>query len=171
MTTRINQNLSNVDEYVQGNRCPGQGRPCSDIFGALLRLEAAAKDLVSSKGNSLTGTRPALCIAIASDMLHNSEGMKKESILNSRQIAMTAKDIDSARESGKLAAREVGLRFPDSLDLSIRLFVLGLGTGPNPIPRDRMAYLDAYWQGVWTEAGIEGGSTESLDKACQGREN
>jgi len=171
ITTRIAQNLMNVDDYVQGKRCPGDGKPCSDIFGALSRIEASAKDLVSSEGKGFDGTRPALCVAIASDMLHNDGGMKRESALNSRQIALTAETVDAAREKGKLAAQQVGLKFPDSSELSIRLYVLGMGSGPNPIPRDRMAYLDAYWQGVWSEAGIEAGSTKSLDKACQGQGN
>jgi hypothetical protein len=171
ITTRIAQNLMNIDDYIQGKRCPGDGKPCSDIFGALIRINAAAKDLVSSGRKGFEGTSPALCVAIASDMLHNDGGMKQESALNSRQIALTAKTVEAAQEKGKLAAQQVGLKFPDSSELSIRLYVLGMGSGSNPIPRDRMAYLDAYWQGVWSEAGIEAGSTKSLDKACQGQGN
>ena len=165
LSNRIALNLKTADDYFRTPHCPGNGKPCSDIFGAIARASDVARDLASG----VTGNqKPAMCIAIASDMLHNDEGMKKDSILNSREIARTSTKSE-ALNKGKLASQAVDLAFPSKTKLNLRVVVLGQGTGTKPLPIEYRSVLNSYWSGVWQQSGVlKTGVSTSLDKACQG---
>jgi hypothetical protein len=166
LANRIALNLRTADEYFKTPHCPGKGKPCSDIFGAIVRASDVARDLAI--GTPSGSVRPSMCIAIASDMLHNDYRMKKDSILNSREIARTATKTE-AFSRGKLAAQAIDLKFPSKSKLNLRIVVLGQGTGTNPLSIEYRSILNSYWNGVWQQAGVaETGVTTSLDRACQG---
>jgi hypothetical protein len=166
LANRIAVNMKTADDYFKKSHCPGKGKPCSDIFGAIVRASDVAKDL-AMKGSSDT-LKPSVCIAIASDMLHNDYRMKKDSILNSREIARTSTKAN-ALNKGKMAAQAVDLMFPPKSQLNLRIVVLGQGTGAKPLSIEYRSILNAYWSGVWQQAGVSQTEvTTSLDKACQG---
>jgi hypothetical protein len=106
-----------------------------------------------------------LCVAIASDMLNESPGVSTISILDSKHVAKTATSLESAKATGAKAARSVGIKFPS--DVSIRVVIVGIGTGQNPLPLDRNSYLLAYWEGFLTESGVrQTDQAQSLNQAC-----
>lgn len=147
-----------IDAYFENPDCGARGA-CSDVIGALLSMSYAAADLYEKSPKS------QLCIAIASDMLNNVPGLKSDSLLNSRRVAETAKSISDAKTKGTTVAQLVGISFPEKM--SIRVFVLGQGSGKKPLPLDKNAMLSAYWQGFFESAGIKNSkASPSLDQAC-----
>ena len=119
----------------------------------------AADLLATSKSN------PALCIAIASDMLNDSVGNKKKSDLDSEYHALKSKSEEDARSFGAKAAKSVGVQFPKNVKTKVVMVVLG--SGPNPIPLNRSSYLVAYWSGFFSAAGIaQASQSQSINKAC-----
>ena len=154
----IAKRLELADNYFKTPNC-GESVSCSNIVGAILRTTASAQDLYNHNRKS------KLCVAIASDMLNNFNGMQKSSSLNSRWIALTAATTLEANNLGGQAARDAGVKFP--IGMSVRIAVLGQGTGSKPIPLDRNSILNAYWRGFWDAAGISSTSQiRSLDEAC-----
>jgi len=99
-------------------------------------------------------------------MLNNFPGMSDKSALNTRKIVLdSAMTAGMAKSLGRQAAEQSGVKFP--AQLPVRIFVLGQGTGPNPIPLDKNSILTAYWNGFWEAAGISSSNQiRSLDQAC-----
>lgn len=154
----IAKRLQLADQYFENPEC-GSTRACSDIAGAILRATYSASDLYEENPKS------KLCLAIASDMLHFSPGMSDSSPLNSRRVAMTAKTPNDAKSIGAQAARLGAIEFPPGM--SVRITVLGQGSGPRPIPLEKNSTLAAYWQGFWEASGVKNSSqVRSLDQAC-----
>lgn len=148
-----------VDSYLVSPICKDSDR-CSDVTGAILKSTSYAADLVAtSKSN------PALCIAIASDMLNDSVGNIKRSSLDSEYHALNSKSEADARTIGANAARSVGAQFPKSV--KTKVVMVGLGSGPKPIPLNRSSHLVAYWSGFFSAAGIsQAGQSQSINRAC-----
>jgi hypothetical protein len=157
---KIVRNLQSADEYFSKPICKKK-EICSDITGAIYRSTSLAEDLANTADKS----KPALCIAIASDMLHYSKGMPKASNLNSKNVAETATTLKKAQEIGSTAAESVGIKFPTSI--TTRVVMVGIGSGPKPIALDRNSFLLAYWEGFWTSAGVKiSNQAKSLNQAC-----
>jgi len=156
----ISKRLQVADEYFSNPTCVKIKNSCSDIIGAILNTTYAANDLYTQ------GTKSKLCVAIASDMLNNFPGMAADSALNTRKIVLAkTTTAEMAKSLGRQAAELSGVKFP--AQLSVRIFVLGQGTGPNPIPLDKNSILTAYWNGFWQAAGISSSNQiRSLDQAC-----
>lgn len=157
---KIAKNLQSADDYFSKPVCKKK-EICSDITGAIYRSTSLAEDLARTADKS----KPALCIAIASDMLHYSKGMPKGSNLNSEKVAETAKTLENAKEKGSAAAESVGIKFPTRI--TTRVVMVGIGSGPNPIALERNSFLLAYWEGFWTSAGVKvSDQAKSLNQAC-----
>lgn len=156
--SRIGQRINDVDNYFSNPVCGVKGS-CSDIVGAISTAAASAQDLKRQSPKS------SICIAIASDMLNSYPGMSRDSILNSRRIAETSPSINFAIKQGQRAAVESSVIFPRKF--KVRIAVLGLGTGKNPLPREKTSMLQAYWSGFWKAAGVKtSNQATSLDEAC-----
>ena len=155
----IATNYNKVDSYLTSDICKDSDR-CSDVTGAILRSTNYAADLLAtSKSN------PALCIAIASDMLNDSDGIAEKSDLDSKYHATKSKSEEDARSFGAKAARSVGVQFPKNV--KTKVIMVGLGSGPKPIPLNRSSYLVAYWSGFFSAAGItQASQSQSINKAC-----
>ena len=157
---KIATNLQLADTYFSQPTCK-KGDICSDITGAIYRSTSLAEDLARTSDK----IKPALCIAIASDMLHESKGMLKSSSLNSKNIAETAATLKIAQDLGSTAAESVGIKFPTSI--TTRVVMVGIGSGPTPIALERNSFLLAYWKGFWTSAGVKvSNQAKSLNQAC-----
>lgn len=157
---KIGKNLQLADDYFSKPTCKKK-EICSDIAGAIYRSTSLAEDLARTSNKA----KPALCIAIASDMLHESKGMSKSSILNSRNVAETAATLKLAGDIGLKAAESVGIKFPTSI--TTRVVMVGIGSGPDPIALERNSFLLAYWEGFWTSAGVKiSNQAQSLNQAC-----
>jgi hypothetical protein len=157
---QIATNLKAADEYFAKPLCKSEAI-CSDIIGAVYKSTSLAADLAKSKDK----IKPGLCIAIASDMLHFSKGMLKTSDFNSRRVAENAPTVKVAKDLGYKAARAAGVKFPSAI--TTRVAMIGIGSGPNPIPLERNSYLLAYWEGFWVSSGVKvSNQGKSLDKAC-----
>lgn len=157
---KIAKNLQSADTYFSKPTCKKED-VCSDITGAIYRATSLAEDLARTSNK----VKPALCIAIASDMLHESKGMSKSSSLNSKKIAETAATIKIAEDLGSTAAESVGIKFPTSI--TTRVVMVGIGSGPTPIALERNSFLLAYWKGFWTAAGVKvSNQAKSLNQAC-----
>lgn len=157
---KIAKNLQLADTYFSQPTCK-KGDICSDITGAIYRSTSLAEDLARTSDK----IKPALCIAIASDMLHESKGMLKSSSLNSKNIAETAATLKIAQDLGSMAAESVGIKFPTSI--TTRVVMVGIGSGPTPIALERNSFLLAYWKGFWTSAGVKvSNQAKSLNQAC-----
>lgn len=160
--TKIVKNIVALDVKLSNPRCENRSA-CSDVMGALLNMSKAANDMVSTSSGKQSSLK--LCLAIASDMMHFSPNMKKDSILNSRYIAENAASTSDAQNKGAQAATLIGITFPTKV--VTRVFILGEGTGTKPLPLERMSFLNAYWSGFWSKAGIKSSAqTKSLDSAC-----
>jgi hypothetical protein len=160
------QNFKAADEYFSKPICSTNAK-CSDVAGVIFRATSLAADLAGQKKDKINGkeVKSKLCIAIASDMLHDSPGMTKSSILNSKQVATTAKTLEEAKKIGGEAAKSVGINF--SQEITTRAVMVGIGSGPKPIALERNAYLLAYWQGFWAASGVNQTNQEqSLNQAC-----
>jgi hypothetical protein len=154
----ISERLKKIDNFFEKPDCGGY-KTCSDVVGAFLSMSYSASDLYDEN------PKARLCLAIASDMLNNFPNMKKDSPLNSRRVAETAQNLSAAKEKGKLAAQLTGINFPRNMQ--VRVFILGQGSGKNPLPLDKNAMLSAYWSGFLEVAGIKSSKTSpSLDQAC-----
>jgi len=152
--------LRSADDYFSKSLCKNKAI-CSDIMGAVYRSTSLAEDLANSKDK----IKPGLCIAIASDMLHYSQGMSKTSDLNSKRVAETAASLKDAKDLGFKAAEAAGIRFPSSI--TTRVAMIGIGSGPNPIALERNSFLLAYWEGFWTASGVKiSNQGKSLNQAC-----
>lgn len=156
----ISKRLATADNYFSNPKCVSIQNSCSDIIGAILSTTYAANDLYTQ------GDRSKLCVAIASDMLNNFPGMAKNSALNTRKIVLAnTTTAEMAKSFGRQAAEQSGVKFP--AQLPVRIFVLGQGTGPKPIPLDRNSILTEYWNGFWAATGISSSNQiRSLDQAC-----
>jgi hypothetical protein len=162
----ISNNLKQADDYFSKPVCD-KSAICSDIAGAIYRSTNLAADLASQKRDRVKGkdVLPRLCIAIASDMLNESPGMSPTSKLNSKRIAVNAASLAEAKSAGVAAAKSVGISFPSGV--AIRAVMVGIGSGPNPIPLDRNSFLLSYWEGFWTSSGVkETNQAQSLNQAC-----
>lgn len=156
----IATDLKAADEYFAKPLCNSEAI-CSDIAGAIYRSTSLAQDLIPINGNS----KPKLCIAIASDMLHYSQGMPRTSNLNSKYVAETAATLEDAKQRGSKAAQSIGVKFPTTI--STRVVMIGIGSGPNPIALERNSFLLAYWEGFWTYSGVKiSNQSRSLNQAC-----
>jgi len=154
----IAKSLKQADDYFATPVCDPKA-VCSDIAGAIYRASSLAADL----GGANNGNK--LCIAIASDMLNESPGVPTTSILNSKHVAKTATSLEQAKATGARASQSVGVRFPS--DVAIRVVIVGIGTGQNPLPLDRNSYLLAYWEGFLTQSGVrQTDQAQSLNQAC-----
>ena len=157
---KIAKNLQAADAYFSKVNCK-KNEICSDIIGAIYRSTSLAEDLARTSNN----VKPAMCIAVASDMLHESKGMPKSSNLNSKYIAETAATTKIAKDLGAKAAESVGIKFPTSI--TTRVVMVGIGSGPTPIDIGRNSFLLAYWEGFWTSAGVKvANQARSLNQAC-----
>lgn len=160
---QIAQKYKSADDYFSNPICK-KGNRCSDVAGAIFRATALAVD-VKKRTSIYDDTKPRLCIAIASDMLHSTDTMLKNSSLNSRYLAQTEKTLDSAFERGKEAAALIGVKFPEGI--TTRVDLIGVGSGPKPLPLERNSFLLKYWEGFFLESGIKvAAQSKSLDKAC-----
>jgi hypothetical protein len=157
---KIAKNLQSADAYFSKVNCK-KNDICSDVTGAIYRSTSLAEDLARTSDK----LKPALCIAVASDMLHESNGMSKTSNLNSKYIAETAATTKIAKDLGSKAAESVGIKFPTSI--TTRVVMVGIGSGPTPIALERNSFLLAYWEGFWTSAGVKvSNQAKSLNQAC-----
>jgi hypothetical protein len=155
----IADRYNKVDTYISNPICKGTDR-CSDVAGAILKSTQYASDLIST-----SKSQRALCIAIGSDMLSDSVGMAKKSALDSEYHALNAKTEDDAKLMGANAARSVGVQFPKSI--KTKIVMIGLGSGPDPIPLNRSSFLVAYWNGFFSASGINQASqSQSINRAC-----
>lgn len=162
----IAQNFKIADDYFSKPICKTTAI-CSDVAGAIFRSTNLAADLAGQKRDKVKGKEviPKLCIAIASDMLNESPGMPKASVLDSKYVATNAKTLDEAKTKGAEAAKSVGIYFPQ--EITTRVVMVGIGSGPKPIALERNSYLLAYWQGFWTASGVkQTNQAQSLTKAC-----
>ena len=160
------KSLKQVDDYFSTSPCD-RGDMCSDVIGAIFRATSIAADLAAKPRGKLNGreVKNKLCIAIASDMIHESAGVTKTSVLNSRQVALTATTLEKARGLGAAAARAAGVKF--SSDIETRVVMVGIGSGPKPIPLERNSFLLAYWEGFFTQAGVkQANQNQSINQAC-----
>ena len=160
LTIAIAKRLQVADTFFANPNCVAVNNSCSDIVGAILNTTYAASDVFTQDPKS------KLCVAIASDMLNNYPGMSATSPLNTRKVVLDAKTTSElAYSKGRQAAEQSGVRYPPRM--AIRVFVLGQGTGPNPIPLDKNFLLTSYWKGFWDASGISSSSqVRSLDQAC-----
>lgn len=150
-----------VDTFLTSPICEDSDR-CSDVAGAILKSTSYASDLLAK---SKSTSKPELCIAIASDMLNDSVGITRKSSLDSEYHALNAKSEQDARSMGANAARSVGVYFPKGV--KTKVVMVGLGSGPNPIPLNRSSHLVAYWNGFFSAAGINQSSqSQSINRAC-----
>ena len=148
-----------VDSYLISPICKESDR-CSDVTGAILKSTSYSADLLAT-----SNSKPALCIAIASDMLNDSPSIAKKSSLDSEYHALNTKSVEDARSIGASAARSVGVQFPKSV--KTKIVMVGLGSGPDPIPLNRSSHLVAYWSGFFSAAGISQASqSQSINRAC-----
>lgn len=162
----IAKSLKKADDYFSKPICDPKAI-CSDIAGAIYRATNLAADLARQDNdkNNVKEVHPKLCIAIASDMLDESPGMAKNSILNSKRVATTAKSLADAKNIGIAAAKAVGIVFP--AEVTTRVVMVGIGSGPNPIPLERNSYLLSYWEGFLTSSGVkQTDQAQSLNRAC-----
>jgi hypothetical protein len=157
---KIAESLQSADAYFSSSTCKIK-EICSDVIGAIYRSTSLAEDLARTSSKA----KPLLCIAIASDMLHYSPGMERSSDLNSKRIAETARTLNKAKNLGSNAAKSVGIKFPTSV--TTRVFMVGIGSGPDPLELERNSFLLAYWEGFWTSTGVKvSNQAKSLNRAC-----
>ena len=162
----IAKSLKQADDYFSKPVCAPTA-VCSDIAGAFYRSTSLAADLALQKKDRVNGkeVKNKLCIAIASDMLNESPGVSTTSVLNSKRVALTATSLEKAKESGAAASRAVGVQFHP--EVSTRVVMVGIGSGPKPLPLDRNSYLLAYWEGFFTQSGVkQTNQAQSLNQAC-----
>jgi hypothetical protein len=158
----ISKRYNEADSYFSKPICKVTEN-CSDVVGAILQATSFASDVLAT--NKSAKNQPGLCIAVASDMRNQSAGMKRGSILDSEYFALQSKTLLEASTAGSQAAQLAGVKFPSGVKTN--LYIIGLGTGPRPIPLDRNSHLLSYWKGFFTSAGISSSSqAQSLDKAC-----
>jgi hypothetical protein len=160
------KNLKQVDDYFSKPICDRRGS-CSDVIGAILLSTSAAQDLAAKPKDKVNGkeVKNKLCIAIASDMLQDTPGLTKTSVLNSRQVALTATTLEKAKGLGAAAARAAGVKFTSEVET--RVVMVGIGSGPNPIALDRNSFLLAYWEGFFTQSGVkQANQNQSINQAC-----
>jgi hypothetical protein len=148
----IAKSLKQADDYFS--------KPVCDLRAVCSDLALQKKDKVNGKE-----VKNKLCIAIASDMLNESPGVSTTSVLNSKRVALSATSPEKAKESGAAASRAVGVQFHP--EVSTRVVMVGIGSGPKPLPLDRNSYLLAYWEGFFTQSGVkQTDQAQSLNQAC-----
>lgn len=162
----ISKGLKQADEYFSKPVCDAKA-VCSDIAGAIYRSTSLAADLAGQGKDKIKGkeVKNKLCIAIASDMLNESPGVAASSPLNSGRVARVSQTPEKAKASGVAAAKTVGVKFTSDVD--VRVVMVGIGTGANPLPLDRNSYLLAYWEGFFSASGVkQTNQGQSLNQAC-----
>jgi hypothetical protein len=162
----IAKSMNQANSYFSNPVCDPNAI-CSDIAGAIYRATNMATDLANADRDAVNGrlVKNKLCIAIASDMLNESPGVSRTSVLNSKHIALTAATLEKARTAGMAAAKSVGIKFTSEVDT--RVVIVGIGTGQNPLPLDRNSFLLAYWEGFFTQSGVkQTDQAQSLNQAC-----
>jgi len=162
----ISKGLKQADAYFSKPACDPKA-VCSDVAGAIYRATNLAADLAAQKKDKVNGNevKNKLCIAIASDMLNESPGVSKTSNLNSEHIARNAATLEEAKNAGAAAARAVGIKFPS--EVATRVVMVGIGSGPDPLPLNRNSFLLAYWEGFFTQTGVkETDQAQSINQAC-----
>lgn len=162
----VAKSMNQANSYFSNPVCDPSAI-CSDIAGAIYRATNLAADLAGTDRDTVNG-RPVknkLCIAIASDMLNESPGVSRTSVLRSKHIAITARTLENASAAGMAAAKSVGIKFTSEVET--RVVMVGIGTGQNPLPLDRNSYLLAYWEGFFTQSGVkQTDQAQSLNQAC-----
>ena len=159
--TKLIKGINLADEVFESDQC-GE-KACSDVIGAVQRAQAVAVDL--TKGRSINGVKPKLCLAIASDMLNNYPGISKTSPWNTIQAIKASKSTEDAENLGRTVAEEASIKFTSKV--KVRVEVIGQGASKN-FPRELRSKLDAYWNGFWSSAGVQGSAQQaSLDQACK----
>ena len=159
--TKLIRGINLADEVFESDQC-GQ-KACSDVIGAVQRAQAVAVDL--TKGRVINGTKPKLCLAIASDMLNNYPGISKTSPWNTIQAIKNSRSTEDAENLGRTVAEEASIKFTSKV--KVRVEVIGQGASKN-FPRELRSKLDAYWNGFWNSAGVQGSAQQaSLDQACK----
>lgn len=159
--TKLIKGISLADEIFKSDKCGKKA--CSDVIGAVQRAQAVAVDL--TKGRSLNGKKPKLCLAIASDMLNNYPGISKTSPWFTIQAIKSSNSTTDAENLGRTVAEEASIRFTSRV--KVRVEVIGQGASKN-FPRELRSKLDAYWGGFWKSAGIQASAQQaSLDQACK----
>lgn len=159
--TKLIRGINLADEVFESDQC--EQKACSDVIGAVQRAQAVAVDL--TKGRVINGTKPKLCLAIASDMLNNYPGISKTSAWNTIQAIKNSKSTEDAENLGRTVAEEASIKFTSKV--KVRVEVIGQGASKN-FPRELRSKLDAYWNGFWKSAGVQGSAQQaSLDQACK----
>jgi hypothetical protein len=162
----VAKSMNQANSYFSNPACDPRAI-CSDIAGAIYRATNMATDLANAGRDTVNGrqVKNKLCIAIASDMLNESPGVSRTSVLNSKHIALTADTLEKANTAGMAAAKSVGIKFTSEVET--RVVMVGIGTGQNPLPLDRNSYLLAYWEGFFTQSGVkQTDQAQSLNQAC-----
>jgi hypothetical protein len=158
--------MNQANSYFSKSICDPNA-VCSDIAGAIFRATNMAADLAKADRDTVNGkvVKNKLCLAIASDMLNESPGVSKTSVLNSKHVALTASTLEKAKAAGMQAAKSVGIKFPSEIET--RVVMVGIGTGQKPLPLDRNSFLLAYWEGFFTASGVkQTDQAQSLNQAC-----
>lgn len=154
---RISANLALADKNVIPSAyCSQASNACSDVVGAVRRAAAFADQ------SARESQRP-FCLAIASDMVNFGPGS-----LSTKAKVKESKSLEEAANWGSRAAQDVGALFPKRIKVIVYTVGQG-GQSDTSIPRDRLAYLDAYWKGFWTSAGVkEQSRVQAISDACKG---
>lgn len=152
---KIGSGLTNVDKLFKNLNCAA---PCSDVIGAMSIAHQAAEETYSMNQQS------KMCIAIASDMVNNTQGVKSDSPFNTKRVIETSSSALLATQQGQEAARMAAINFPAKMKIRIALIGQGAGSG---IPADKKFLLTAYWDGFWSASGIKGAQkVSSINEAC-----
>ena len=98
-------------------------------------------------------------------MLNNYPGISKTSPWNTLQAIKASKSTEDAENLGRTVAEEASIKFTSKV--KVRVEVIGQGASKN-FPRELRSKLDAYWNGFWSSAGVQGSAQQaSLDQACK----
>lgn len=114
------------------------------------RAQAVAVDL--TKGRVINGTKPKLCLAIASDMLNNYPGVSKTSPWNTIQAIKNSKSTEDAENLGRTVAEEASIKFTSKV--RVRVEVIGQGASKNfPVNSDQNLMLTGMVLGLSGSSG------------------
>ena len=157
------QELSKADAFFE--HLPACTGKCSDIIGIISQI---ADDAAGSVGKmSQIPGKPNVCIAIASDMVNIGKYTTASSKQDTRKAVMSANSLADAKAAGAKAAVEAGILFPSKNRVSVSVNVIGMGgsSDGSGVPRNKLNFLRAYWDGFWNAVGVN--SVErSLTEAC-----
>jgi hypothetical protein len=157
--SKLINGINQADSIFKSDQCADQA--CSDVIGAVQRAQAVAVDLAQGRPSR----KPKICLAIASDMLNNYPGVSRTSPWNTLQAIKNSQSTEDAEKLGRTVAEEAGIKFTSKV--KVRVEVIGQGASRN-FPRELRSKLDAYWNGFWSSAGVQGSAQQaSLDQACK----